>query len=291
MTKPNVALIGLGTMGSGMARRLLAAGFPLSVYNRNPARAAALGTEGAKIAGSPREAAANAQFVISMVADDNASRGVWLGPDGALSATVAGTIAIESSTLTVEWIGELARACHSPAFELLDAPVTGSKVHANSGELNFLVGGAADSLERARPILAVMSKTITHIGPNGSGALIKLINNFMCGVQAASLAEAVAVIEKAGLNRAQAVEILCNGAPGSPLVKTLSARMLAQDYTPNFFLRLMAKDLGYAQKEAAKQNVSLETVAGALRVFQSAIQNGHGDKDFSALVETFRREA
>ncbi|HEX3730253.1 MAG TPA: NAD(P)-dependent oxidoreductase, partial [Opitutaceae bacterium] len=187
--RPPVAFLGLGIMGSSMAARLAAAGFPLAVYNRNPAKAAALQAAGARIAATPAEAAAGAQFVLSMLADDAASRAVWLGENGALRGAGPGAILVESSTITVDWIREFSAAAQAKGLELLDAPVTGSKVHAAAGELNFLVGGSAAALERARPVLASMSKSITHLGPAGSGSRMKLINNFLCGVHAASLAE------------------------------------------------------------------------------------------------------
>jgi len=288
MTEPRVALIGLGLMGTGMARRLLGAGFPLTVYNRNRERAAPLGAEGAHVAASPREAAARADVVLGMVADDAASRAVWLGDEGALSGAARGTVLVECGTLTVGWIEELARAAAVAGCALLDAPVTGSKVHAASGELVFLVGGSADALETARPALAVMSRAIVHVGATGSGALLKLINNFLCGVQAASLAEAIALIERSGLDRTKSLEVLNNGAPGSPLVKTLSARMTARDYTPNFLLRLAAKDMRYALGEGRRRGLSLSTVGPVLELYERAMAGGHGEEDFSALVEPLR---
>jgi 3-hydroxyisobutyrate dehydrogenase len=291
MAKPRIAFFGLGTMGSGMARRLLAAGFPLTVYNRNPDKAAPLVAEGAAIAGSPREAAAEAAFIISMVADDNASHGMWLGPDGALSSAAPGTILIESSTISVGWVRELATAAAARNCELLDAPVTGSKPQAAAGELCFLVGGSPGALEKARPILEPMSRAIVHLGPTGSGALLKLINNFLCGVQAASLAEAVGIIEKGGLDRDQALGVLTTGAPGSPLLKALSARMTAREYTPpNFLLRLMAKDLAYAAAEGWSHDIEPITASAAHEVFENAITRGDGDRDLSAVVEQFRKK-
>jgi 3-hydroxyisobutyrate dehydrogenase len=289
MSKPRVALIGLGLMGSGMARRLLGAGFPLSVYNRNPERAAPLAAEGAHAAASPREAAARADVVLSMVADDAAARAVWLGEQGALAGAARGTVLVECSTVTVEWIEELARAAAAAGCELLDAPVTGSRSHAASGELSFLVGGPSAALETARPVLAAMSRAIVHVGATGRGALLKLVNNFLCGVQAASLAEALALVERSGLDRAKALEVLTNGAPGSPLVKTLSARMTASDYTPNFLLKLMAKDLSYAMREGGRHGVALTTAASALELYEQAIGDGRGDEDFSVVVEPLRR--
>jgi 3-hydroxyisobutyrate dehydrogenase len=291
MQQTRVALIGLGLMGSGMARRLLGAGFPLTVWNRNPERAKALAAEGAHVAATPRDAASRADVVLSMVADDAASRAVWLGDHGALAGAAPGTVLVESSTLTVGWIGELFREVAARGSELLDAPVTGSKPHAASGELVFLVGGSAAALETARPVLAVMSRAILHVGASGRGALLKLVNNFMCGVQAASLAEALALIERSGLDRAKSLELLTTGAPGSPLVKTLSARMTARDYTPNFLLRLMAKDLTYALAEGRRYGLALSTVASALAVVDQAVAAGNGEEDFSALVEPLRRPA
>ena len=288
-SQPHVALFGLGIMGSGMARRLLGAGFPLTVYNRNPAKTAPLVAEGAKRAASPREAVQGAAIAISMVADDNASRGVWLGEQGALPAATNGTTLVECSTLTVGWMKELAAAAKVRGCELVDAPVTGSRIHAAAGELNFLVGGSTAALEKIRPVLTPMSKSITHLGPVGSGALLKLINNFVCGVQVASLAEALTMIERGGLNRAQALEVLTAGAPGSPLFKMLSVRMTTPDYTPNFLLRLMAKDLTYACNESQQYSVDLTTAAAALEVFQRAIDAGHGEKDMAAVIEPLRQ--
>jgi 3-hydroxyisobutyrate dehydrogenase len=288
MSRPRVALVGLGLMGSGMARRLLAAGFPLTVYNRSPERAAPLVAEGAHSAASPREAAARADVILSMVADDAASRAVWQGEHGALAGAARGSVLVESSTLTVGWIEELAREAATAGCELLDAPVTGSKVHAASGELCFLVGGSAAALEIARPVLSAMSRAVVHVGPTGRGALLKLVNNFLCGVQAASLAEALALIERSGLDRTKALEILTTGAPGSPLVKTLSGRMTAGDYTPNFLLKLMAKDMAYALGEGRRYGLSLSTVASALGLYERSIASGRGDEDFSVVVETLR---
>ena len=290
MANPRVALIGLGLMGSGMARRLLGAGFPLSVYNRNPERAAPLAAEGAHTAASPREAAARADVIFAMVADDAASRSVWLGKDGALAGAGRGAVLVECSTLTVSWIEELSREAAAAGCQLLDAPVTGSKPHAASGELLFLVGGSVEALEIARPALAVMSRAIVHVGPTGSGALLKLVNNFLCGVQAASLAEAIALIERSGLDRTKALEVLTTGAPGSPLLKTLAARMTARDYTPNFTLKLAAKDMNYAVGEGRRHGVPLSTVVPVLDLYGRAIARGRGEEDFSVVVEPLRQD-
>jgi len=288
MSKFRIGFLGLGIMGSGMARRLMGSGFSVAVYNRNPKKTEGFAEAGARVATSPRDAASGADLVMCMVADDAASRTMWLGDNGALPAIKPGTICIDSSTISVGWARELAAAAEARKCEFLDTPVTGSKAQAAAGELNFLVGGSPATLEKARPVLAAMSKSITPIGPVGSGALIKIINNFVCGVEIIAIAEALAMIERSGLDRARALEVLTNGAPGSPLVKTVSARMTAGEYTPNFLLRLMAKDLKYSLQEADKLSLHLTTAAAALDTFQKAMAAGHGDKDIAAAVELLR---
>jgi 3-hydroxyisobutyrate dehydrogenase len=290
MNKQRIAFLGLGIMGSGMARRLMTKGFRVTVYNRNAEKAKTFARDGARVAKSPAEATAGAEVVISMVADDNASRGVWMGPGGGLGSVARGAVCIECSTVSVTWVTELAKAVTAKGGEFLDAPVTGSKAQAAAGELNFIVGGPAATLERARPVLAAMSKTILPVGQVGSGVLLKLVNNFVCGVQVAAIAEAVAMLERGGIDRAKAQEILLNGAPGSPMVKTIWARMTARDYTPNFMLRLMAKDLKYAIEEGRRLSLDLSTAAAALSLFEKGMAAGHGEQDMSALVEVVREK-
>lgn len=276
-------------MGSRMARRVGSAGFPLTVWNRRAAPADPFRELGASVAATPAEAASRADIVISMVADDEASRTVWQGKAGALLGARPETVLVESSTVSPVRIRELAEAAHARGCTLLDAPVTGSKRHASAGELLFLVGGDVAALARVRPVLTAMSREIIHVGPGGSGARLKLINNFLCGVQAAALAEAVALIESSGLDREAALQVLENGAPGSPLVKALAARMAAHDYDVNFMLALMRKDLAYAVADGTRNGVPLDTARAACEIFDRAIAKGWGEADFSAVVEVLRR--
>jgi len=286
MAKPSVAILGLGIMGLGMARRLLSANFPLAVYNRNREKSAPLGAEGAFVAATPREAAARAEITLSMVADDNASRDVWTGENGALGGAAPGTVLIESSTLSPLWIEELAHQAAAQGCRFLDAPVTGTKPHAASGELLFLVGGPAETVEAARPVFSVLGRDVIHLGPIGSGALMKLVNNFLCGVQAASFGEALSLAEAGGLDRAKAIAILTAGAPGSGIVKRVAERIESNDFTPVFALQWMAKDISYAIESASKKGVSLPTAAAALSEFKAAIADGRGSEDFSAIART-----
>jgi 3-hydroxyisobutyrate dehydrogenase len=288
MSKQPIALLGIGTMGRGMAANLLKAGFPLTVYNRTRSKAEPLTAQGATIANTPAEAAKNADVVISILADDNASRTAWLGDDGALAAMSPGSTVIECGTLSPEWIAELNKQTKSRNIGLVEAPVTGSRPQAEAGQLTFLCGADAATLDKVRPVLEPLSKAIVHLGPVGSGGQMKLINNFLCAVQVASFAEALTWIEHSNLNRAQALDVLKTGAPGSGIFNAMSERMTARTYEVNFLLRLMSKDVRYAQAAAAEHGVTLTTAATTERLFDRAEQQGLGEKDMSAVVEVLR---
>lgn len=284
-TRPNVALLGLGTMGRGMAMNLLKAGFPLTVCNRTRARAESLQAEGAVVADSPADAAKNAAVVLAMLADDAASRAAWLGERGALAAMQPGSVVVDCSTLSPDWVAELDQAARSRGLGMVEAPVTGSRPQAEAGQLTFLAGAQAETLEKVRPVLRSMSKEILHLGPVGSGAQLKLINNFLCAVQVTSFAEALAWIERTGLDRAAALEFLKKGAPGSGILNAMAERMTKRTYEVNFLLRLMAKDVRYAQAAAAQYGVPLSMAEPVQAMFRKAQEQGHGEQDMAAVAE------
>jgi len=287
-----VALLGLGVMGTGMAGNLLKAGFPLTVYNRTRAKAEALIRRGARVAGTPREAASAAQVIISMVGDDTASRAVWLGEDGALAGAQPGAVLVECSTLSLAWVRELADLAAQHDLAFLDSPVTGSKDAAEAGELRLLVGGDTAGIERARPALEAISKRIDLFGPTGAGALVKLINNLMGAVQVVVLGEGLALGERAGLDMEQLVAFIINAAPGSPLVKGKAARMANQDYEDTqFALKWMHKDTTYALRAADEYGVPMPTLAAAREVYQIGKGLGLGDADFAAVFEVLRQHS
>ncbi len=286
-----VALLGLGVMGSGMAQNLLKAGFSLTVYNRTRAKAEPFAAKGARVAETPKGAVSTAQVILSMVGDDTASRAMWLGENGALVGAEPDTVLVECSTLSLDWVRELAGHAASHNLAFLDSPVTGSKDAAEAGELRLLVGGDAAVLERVRPVLEAVSRRIDLFGPTGSGALIKLINNLMGGVQAVVLAEGLALAECAGLDMEQVVSFIINGAPGSPIVKGKAARMAARDYADTqFALKWMHKDTTYALRAADEFGVPMPTVAVAREVYCMARNLGLGEADFAAVIEALRRE-
>ncbi|HEY8996712.1 MAG TPA: NAD(P)-dependent oxidoreductase [Edaphobacter sp.] len=288
MAQQRVALLGIGTMGRGMAANLLKAGFPLTVYNRTRAKAEPLAAQGATIADTPAEAAKNADVVISILADDNASRAAWLGDDGALAAMASGSTIVECGTISPEWIAELNSKASARGIGLVEAPVTGSRPQAEAGQLTFLCGCDEATLDKVRSVLEPMSKAIVHLGPVGSGGQMKLINNFLCAVQVASFAEALTWIERTSLNRAQALEVLKTGAPGSGIFNAMSQRMVDRTYEVNFLLRLLNKDVRYAEAAAAEHGVKLTTATATLDLLNQAEQQGLGEKDMSAVVEVIR---
>lgn len=290
MEETKIALLGIGVMGVGMGGRLLEAGYPLTVYNRTPEKAQPLVDRGARLAKTPAEAAAGAKIIFSIVSDDAASRKVWLKENGALAAAEPNAILVESSTVTVSWIEELGGAARKRGLTLIDAPVTGSKPQAAAGQLFFLAGGPEEAVAKIAPVLKPMSRGMVYLGPSGSGARMKLINNFVCAVQASALAEAIGLIERSGLDPAKAISVLTGGAPGSPLVKGLSVRMEARNYEPQFAARLMAKDLRYALIEARHLGQKLATASTALGIYEGSIAAGRGEEDISVIVEQFRPE-
>ena len=280
-----VAILGLGTMGAGMAANWLAKGFELSVWNRTPAKAEALAAKGASVAATPREAAAGADFIFAMVADDAVSRAVWLGADGALAGAKSGAIAVEFSTLTPDWVRELGRHAHANRCGFLDAPVGGSRQAAASGELRFFVGGETQTYEAARPALAAVGSKMDLLGPLGAGATWKLINNQLAATQIAALAEALAVAKKAGFKNEQISDLILGGAPASSIVKLKLPRMLDQDFEPaDFAVHLMLKDARYATALAEALGAHADMISGAAKAFARAEAKGLGAKDIAAVA-------
>jgi 3-hydroxyisobutyrate dehydrogenase len=285
-----VALLGLGIMGGGMAANLLKGGFSVNVYNRTRSKAEPLAAQGAQIAETPRQAAQDADVIVAMVGDDEASRSVWLGDDGALAGAKSGAVLVECSTLTTEWVRELATRAADRGCKFLDAPVTGSKAAAANGKLTLLVGGDAATIEAVRPVLEAISSRIAHLGPNGAGATYKLINNMMAAVQIAALSEGLALAERAGLNIEQLVPLINEGAINSGVVKGKLPRILEHRYDDaDFALKWMQKDVRYALELGEAFEMSLKTAQAALEVIQAARDKGYGDMDFAATAEGVRK--
>ena len=242
-----VAFIGLGRMGHGMAGRYLDNGFTVAVWNRSKAKAEDLIGRGAQWATSPEDAAIDADAVVTMVADDEASRAVWLSKDGAAATMKAGTIAIECSTVSYKHVLDMAKELHGRGLIYIDSPVTGLPDAAAAGKLTLLVGADAADLEAARPFLAPLAATIRHFGAVGSGTVYKLINNLMGAIQIAGIAEGLAIAEQAGLDMKLVLEAIETGVAASPQVIRHSKRMAARNFSgATFTAALRHKDAAYA---------------------------------------------
>lgn len=281
-----IALLGAGIMGSGMAENWLAKGFGLTVYNRTRSKAEAFAGKGARVAETPRDAASDAEVVVAMVADERASRDVWLGDDGALAAAKRSTILIESSTVPPDWVRELARQSGERGSEFLDVPVAGSKAIAQKGELTLFVGGDAATIERARPALEAIGSKIVHLGPSGAGATWKLIHNMMLAVHIATAAEAIAFAEKAGFDPAQTLDLIAKGPAGSGIVNFKMPRFSERRFdAADFALRHMLKDARYALALGEKFGKRLDLVRAAADVYDRADRMGFGDLDFAGVFK------
>jgi 3-hydroxyisobutyrate dehydrogenase-like beta-hydroxyacid dehydrogenase len=244
---PRVAFIGLGRMGHGMAGRYLDAGFAVSVWNRSKPKAEDLIARGARWSTSPGDAAIDADAVVTMVADDEASRAVWLGTDGAATTMRAGTLAIECSTVSYDHALRMSRELNARSLIYIDCPVTGLPDAAAGGRLTLLVGANAADLDKAQPFLSPLSSTIRHFGEVGAGTVYKLINNLMGAIQIAGIAEGLAIAEQAGLDMNLVLEAVENGVAASPQVMRHSKRMVTRDFSgATFTAALRHKDAAYA---------------------------------------------
>src|SRR5690349_20232718 len=287
MTK--VGFIGLGRMGHGMAGRYLDAGFSVAVWNRSKAKAEDLIARGARWAGSPADAAEDADAVVTMVADDAASHAVWLGNDGAAATMRAGSLAIECSTVSYQHALDLSRELRDRGFVYVDSPVTGLPDAAAAGKLTLLIGAAPADLQKARPYLEPLSTTIRHSGAVGSGTVFKLINNLMGAVQIASLAEGVAIAEQAGLDMAIVAESLATGAVASPQVIRHSRRMIARDFAgASFTAALRHKDAAYAVRLAEALLPDVPVGRAALAAYDAA-KSFAPDDDEGRMIEIVSR--
>jgi len=240
-----VAFVGLGAMGSRMATNLHAAGHVLKVFNRSRKKTRPFADKGIEVCDSPAAAARGAEFVCSIVSDDVATREVMLGADGVVAAAAAGTIILDSSTNTPAMAREVALDARAKGVFYLDAPVSGSLAQAQGRELVILVGGDKAAFDKAQGVLGAMGRMVRRIGDSGAGATLKLINNMMSASLTAAVAEAAQMAEAANLDRDAALEVLSEGAAGSRILKTKLPKMFKRDFSAQFQLELMEKDLRY----------------------------------------------
>jgi 3-hydroxyisobutyrate dehydrogenase len=288
-----VALVGLGNMGQGIAGRLLETGHQLNLYNRTASRAESLVRRGAQLYESPREACKGVDAVISMVADDAASRAVWLEREGILAADIAKNgFAIECSTLSHDWVTDLSTRCKAQGFRYIDAPVTGLPDVAAAGALTLLVGADADDLHSAHGILDSFSRRIIRFGPIGAGTAYKLIINMMGAVQIASAAEALAIAERAGLDMAVVADAIATSQAASPQVIRNTTRMVAGDHDRNivFTSALRLKDVEYAVRFARAVGAASPFGALAEGIYRQLCDMGHAKLNESKVIDVCRSQ-
>src|SRR4051812_3001245 len=286
-----IAFLGLGKMGVGMAARLATAGHTLKVFNRTAARAEPLAKSGVHIAASAREAARNADVIIGMTADDDSSRAMWLGDAGALAADNApDALAIECSTLSYDWVLELADKVSARGFRYVDAPVTGLPDAAAAGTLTLLVGADPAHLDAARPVFVSLATRVLHFGGVGQGTVYKLMVNLLGAVQIASAAEGMALIERAGLDQKLVADAIASGQAASPQVVRNVRRFVAGDHSTgvNFTPALRLKDIEYALRLARKLGVSAEFGSVAATFYRKLCDDGFGRDNESRIIDVIR---
>lgn len=287
----NIAIIGTGIMGREMVLKLLEKGHQVTINNRTKAKTQALLEAGAGFAETPAMAIDGADFIISMVGDDNDSREVWLGRDGVTSGNCKnGVIAVECSSLSHTWILELNEVLQLAGIHFADCPVTGGPDGTKAGTLRVLAGGDVETLTALQPLFAAFAQEVIHFGPVGAGTSYKLIVNLIGAVQATALAEGLVLAEHAGLDLEKVADALSKGAVASPHVKYLTDRMVHGNHDDVYFsTRWRHKDAVYALQLAAENGIDMPTSAAATELFQRCIDQGMGEKNSSVIFETLRQ--
>lgn len=287
----NIAFIGLGTMGAPMATRLLQAGHRLTVHNRTRQREEPLAALGAARAASPAEAAAKAELILTMVSDTPDVYQVVLGEQGAIHGMAPGSVLVDLSTISPAAAREIAAQLAKRSLEMLDAPVSGGSEGAKQGTLSIMVGGKAEVLVRVRPVLAALGKTITLVGPIGSGQATKAINQVIIAGTYAAVAEGMALGLAAGIDLEAAQQALAGGAAGSWVLTQRAGNMIQNRYPLGFRVRLHLKDLGIAREAARELGVPIPVAGYVEQLEVGLVKRGYGDEDVSAIARAVREAA
>ena len=284
-----LAWIGLGTMGAPMAQRLLDAGFDVTVHNRTRAREEDV--TGATRAATPKEAADGCDVVFTMVSDTPDLEAVVTGENGALHSLKAGAVLIDMSTVSPSVTKDLAGKLAEKGVQMLDAPVSGGSEGAQKGTLAVMVGGEAAVLEQVRPILERLAKSVTHVGPPGSGQLVKAINQVVIAGTYAAVAEGMTLGLKAGLDMEAVVKAISGGAAASWVLENRSGNMIRGEYPLGFRTRLHHKDLGIALAAAGELGVTMPVADLVAGLEAKLIKQGYGDEDVSNVARAVRASA
>jgi 3-hydroxyisobutyrate dehydrogenase-like beta-hydroxyacid dehydrogenase len=288
--KTQLGLVGVGAMGSRMARRLLANGFKVAVYDLNRTNAEDLMVDGATVPGSLAELARTAKVVLSCLTDDEAVQRVYLAPDGILANAAQDTVILEMSTIRPQTSREIAREGASRGMHMLDAAISGSTPVMEQGMVTLLCGGESDVFAAVEPIFQTLAKQYFHLGPAGSGTAAKLVVNSLLGVGMQAIAEACALGESQGLDREQLLTVLSKTAVVAPAHVGKLLRAVRNDYGPQFPVRLMNKDFRLILKTASDLNLTLPVTEAAFQVNSEALALGP-DQDFSIVIREMESRA
>ncbi|MEK5479184.1 NAD(P)-dependent oxidoreductase [Paenibacillus sp. FSL R5-0407] len=282
-----IGFIGLGTMGAPMAANLLKQGFEVTVYNRTAAKCEPLAKLGAAVASTPKKAASGAETVITMVSNDASIAAVYEGADGVLAGLKPGTTVIDCSTISPALVKKLAGLVVDLGGVFLDAPVTGSSPAAIDGSLVFMVGGDAEVLANEMDIFDCLGKKVLHMGENGTGAVAKLAHNTIVGINNLALAEGFSIAAKSGLPADRFLELVQLGSAGSKAAELKGRKIIEHDFTNQFSLALMLKDLKLASSLTDGANIPSPMLNLAKSLFQAGQTEGFGDEDLSAVVKIY----
>jgi len=284
-----VGFIGLGTMGAAMAANIVRAGFPLTVWNRTSGRGQELVDLGASFRETPAAVAADSDIVVICVSDTPDVEAILFGADGVTAGAREGTLVIDCSTVAPSGSWKFAERLDALGLAMVDAPVSGGSEGARNATLTIFVGGHERDVERARPVLTAIGRTITHVGPIGAGQAVKAVNQVILAGAYLGVAEGIVLAIKAGLDVPQVIEALGGGAAQSWVLANRSGRMLDNDYPLGFKLSLHRKDLAIALGLADQLGVSLPLAAMTAALESGLIAQGHGDEDMSALARAIRQ--
>jgi 3-hydroxyisobutyrate dehydrogenase-like beta-hydroxyacid dehydrogenase len=280
-----VAFLGMGIMGSRMARNLRAAGFDVVVWNRTRSRAEEVGEP---VADTPRAAAGGADIVITMVVDAPEVEAVLFGDDGAAGSLREGSLVVDMSTIAPSAVKSISDRLSERDIGFVDAPVTGSKPRAEDGTLTIMAGGSPKDFARAKPLFEAMGQLIVHCGPSGHGAMVKLLNNALAAINAAALAEAIDLAETYGLDTDRLLEVMSAGSAKSTMLDLKARPMLERNYDPLFKLDHMLKDVRHCLSEAHMLGEDFDLAADAEELYAAAAEAGFGEQDFAAVFEAVR---
>ncbi|MEM6429842.1 MAG: NAD(P)-dependent oxidoreductase [Deinococcota bacterium] len=286
-----IAFIGMGTMGSPMATRLVKAGYDVTVHNRTRSREDAAVAAGASAAASPQEAASGADVVITIVSDTPDVEHVVLGDEGAAHGMASGSVLIDMSTISPIVTRNIAGVLADKSIDMLDAPVSGGSEGAVNGTLSIMVGGEADVLARVQPVLEHLGKTITLVGPVGSGQITKAINQVIIAGTYAAVAEGMAIGLAAGVDIEAAHQAVSGGAAGSWVLSNRAGNMINNEYPLGFRTRLHRKDLNIALETARDLGVPIPVSAYVEQLETGLLKRGYGDEDVSNIARAVREAA